>query len=75
MTFFRSDVWKKLLRKGLQRAHVFFGQHSQARPRIMRVRWDFLAPRDHPRMKEKAKRRRQIARGQLRIENGLEPGL
>ncbi len=72
MSFFRSDVWKRLKGEGLKRVHLFAGQHRRFQPKIMRARWEFLAPRDHRREKENAKRRRQIARGQLRVENGLE---
>ena len=72
MRFFHSDIWKRLRGDGVKRANVFAGQHSRTRPRIMRARWSFPALRSHDREKEKAKRRRQIATGQLRIENGLE---
>ena len=72
MRFFHSDIWKRLRGEGVKRANVFAGQHRRMSPRIMRARWAFPALRSHDREKENAKRRRQIAMGQLRVENGLE---
>lgn len=71
MSFFRSETWRRLYRKGITRSEVFLGQHSRYAPRIGKLVREYVAPRRYSDEGMKAKRRRQIARDQLGPANGV----
>lgn len=66
MSFFKSPIWRALAEKGHTRDRWFDPRIRRALPRIR----DNYMHRTQKR--EKARRLRQIQKGQLRAENGLE---
>ena len=72
MSFFRTATWDGLKQKGIARTQLFAGQHTRSRPVLMRAIFnEGVSGVRATGKQERARRIRQIERGQLRQDNGL----